>query len=100
MTSLPKASYRREDPQNGALRPRAAGPPGPSSDWPVPHLALASRLALFTGAAMVLAGFGKLGFIADLPSKPTMLGYMNGLALTIMVGRLPKLLAQPRRGPG
>jgi high affinity sulfate transporter 1 len=33
----------------------------------------------------------KLGFIADLLSKPTMIGYMNGLALTILVGQLPKL---------
>jgi MFS superfamily sulfate permease-like transporter len=48
-------------------------------------------LALFTGAVMVLAGAGKLGFIADLLSKPTMLGYMNGLALTILVGQLLKL---------
>lgn len=59
---------------------------------PARAVALASMLALFTGAAMVLAGVGKLGFIADLLSKPTMLGYMNGLALTIMVGQLPKLL--------
>ncbi|MBV8998703.1 MAG: STAS domain-containing protein, partial [Solirubrobacterales bacterium] len=33
----------------------------------------------------------KLGFIADLLSKPTQIGYMNGLALTILVGQLPKL---------
>ena len=33
----------------------------------------------------------RLGFIADLLSKPTMIGYMNGLALTILVGQLPKL---------
>ena len=33
----------------------------------------------------------KLGFVADLLSKPTMIGYMNGLALTILVGQLPKL---------
>ena len=58
---------------------------------PARAVALASMLALFTGAAMVLAGVGKLGFIADLLSKPTMLGYMNGLALTILVGQLPKL---------
>jgi high affinity sulfate transporter 1 len=58
---------------------------------PARAVALASMLALFTGAAMVLAGAGKLGFIADLLSKPTMLGYMNGLALTILVGQLPKL---------
>ena len=41
---------------------------------------------------MVAAGAGKLGFVADLLSKPTILGYMNGLALTIIVGQLPKLL--------
>ena len=54
-------------------------------------IALASMLALLVGAIMVLAGAAKLGFIADLLSKPTMIGYMNGLALTILVGQLPKL---------
>src|SRR5690242_12509801 len=42
-------------------------------------VALASVLALMTGAIMVLAAVAKLGFIADLLSKPTMIGYMNGL---------------------
>ena len=55
-------------------------------------VALASVLALITGAIMVLAAVAKLGFIADLLSKPTMIGYMNGLALTILIGQLPKLL--------
>jgi high affinity sulfate transporter 1 len=55
-------------------------------------VALASVLALMVGAIMVVAGLGKLGFIADLLSRPTMIGYMNGLALTILVGQLPKLL--------
>ena len=44
-----------------------------------------------TGAITLVAGIGKLGFVADLISKPTMIGYMNGLALTILVGQLPKL---------
>jgi high affinity sulfate transporter 1 len=55
-------------------------------------VALASMLALLVGVMTVLAGVGKVGFIADLLSKPTQLGYMNGLALTILVGQLPKLL--------
>src|SRR3954447_21503235 len=54
-------------------------------------VALASILALFVGAITVLGGVAKLGFVADLLSKPTMIGYMNGLALTILVGQLPKL---------
>ena len=54
-------------------------------------VALASMLALIVGAIMILASVAKLGFIADLISKPTMIGYMNGLALTILVGQLPKL---------
>ena len=55
-------------------------------------VALASVLALMTGAIMVLAAVAKLGFIAELLSKPTMIGYMNGLALTILIGQMPKLL--------
>src|SRR5688572_16347704 len=58
---------------------------------PEEAIALASMLALVVGAIMLLAGFFKLGFIADLLSKPTRIGYMNGLALTIMVSQLPKL---------
>ncbi|MBJ3809678.1 sulfate permease [Streptomyces flavofungini] len=54
-------------------------------------VALASVLALMVGAITLLAGVAKLGFIADLISKPTMIGYMNGLALTILIGQLPKL---------
>jgi high affinity sulfate transporter 1 len=54
-------------------------------------IALASALALMVAAITILAAVAKLGFIADLISKPTMIGYMNGLALTILVGQLPKL---------
>src|ERR1700728_1613933 len=55
-------------------------------------VALASILAIMVAAIMILASVAKLGFIADLISKPTMIGYMNGLALTILIGQLPKLL--------
>lgn len=58
---------------------------------PARAIALASMLALMVGAVMILAGLAKLGFVADLLSKPTQIGYMNGLALTILVGQLPKL---------
>ncbi len=54
-------------------------------------IALASMLALIVGAIMIIAGVARLGFVADLLSKPTQIGYMNGLALTILIGQLPKL---------
>jgi high affinity sulfate transporter 1 len=62
-----------------------------SDGSPERAIALASMMALIVGAIMILAGVAKLGFIADLLSKPTQIGYMNGLALTILIGQLPKL---------
>src|SRR5262249_57701336 len=52
-------------------------------------IALASMLALLVGAITVLGGLLKLGFVAALLSKPTMIGYMNALALKILLGQLP-----------
>ncbi|HET6868072.1 MAG TPA: sulfate permease [Solirubrobacteraceae bacterium] len=62
-----------------------------SNGSPERAIALASMLALLVGAVMIAAGVAKLGFVADLLSKPTQIGYMNGLALTILIGQLPKL---------
>ena len=58
---------------------------------PAKAIALSSVLALMVGACMIVAGVCRLGFVADLFSRPTQIGYMNGLALTILVGQLPKL---------
>src|SRR6185295_11730250 len=59
---------------------------------PARAVVLASFLAILVGVVMVAAGLARFGFVADLLSKPTQIGYMNGLALTIVVGQLPKLL--------
>ncbi|HEY6794360.1 MAG TPA: SulP family inorganic anion transporter [Kineosporiaceae bacterium] len=59
---------------------------------PAKAVALGSMLAIIVGTIMVVAGLAKFGFIADLFSKPTQIGYLNGLALTILIGQLPKLL--------
>ena len=48
-------------------------------------------LALMVGLINAGAGFTKLGFMADLISKPVRVGYLAGLAITIFVGQLPKL---------
>ncbi len=54
-------------------------------------IALAGMLAVLVGLTEIALGVGKLGFVADLLSKEVQVGYMNGLAVTIIVGQLPKL---------
>ena len=58
---------------------------------PSTAIALAGMMALIVGAIEIGLGLGKLGFVADLLSKEVQVGYMNGLAITIIVGQLPKL---------
>ncbi len=63
-------------------------------------VALAGMLALLTGGLCILAGLARFGFITDLLSKPIRLGYLNGIALTVFVGQLPKLLGFSASGDG
>ena len=81
-------------------RPEIDRPAARRRDYPARAVALASALALLVGAIITVAGIAKLGFIADLISKPTIIGYMNGLALTILVGQLPKLFGFSVKGDG
>jgi high affinity sulfate transporter 1 len=60
-------------------------------DDPAAAIALAGMLAILVGLIEVGLGVGKLGFVADLLSSEVQVGYMNGLAITIIVGQLPKL---------
>jgi high affinity sulfate transporter 1 len=52
---------------------------------------LAGMLALLVGAIAIGAGIARLGFVSDLLSAPVRIGYMAGLAVTIIVSQLPKL---------
>ena len=55
-------------------------------------VAVAGMLAIVCGVVCVAAGLGRLGFITELLSKPIRYGYMNGIALTVMLSQIPKLL--------
>jgi high affinity sulfate transporter 1 len=60
-------------------------------DDPGKAVVLAGMMAVLVGLIEIGLGLGRLGFVADLLSKEVQVGYMNGLALTIVVGQLPKL---------
>lgn len=54
-------------------------------------IALAGMLAVIVALIEIGMGLARLGFVADLLSNEVQVGYMNGLALVIIVGQLPKL---------
>ncbi len=54
-------------------------------------IALAAMLALLMGALCIVAGFARLGVLTELLSKPVRIGFLNGIALVVLVGQLPHL---------
>ena len=64
--------------------PLSAGDPGRA-------VALAGLMAIVSGLVCTAVGLLKLGFITELLSKPIRYGYMNGIALTVLISQLPKV---------
>ena len=62
------------------------------TDDPESALALAGILGVLMGLILLVGGFLHLGFVTELLSKPIRLGYLNAIALIVVVGQLPKLL--------
>ena len=54
-------------------------------------VALAGMMALVSGVVCIVAGLARLGFVIELLSKPIRYGYMNGIALTVLLSQLPKM---------
>src|SRR5258707_5492978 len=62
-----------------------------SAGEPQRAVALAGMLAIVSGVVCIAAGLGRLGFVTELLSKPIRYGYMNGIALTVLLSQVPKL---------
>jgi high affinity sulfate transporter 1 len=58
---------------------------------PLRAVTLAGMLAIVSGAVLILTGVARLGFVTELISKPIRYGYMNGIALTVLISQLPAL---------
>ncbi|MGE0659456.1 MAG: SulP family inorganic anion transporter [Reyranellaceae bacterium] len=58
---------------------------------PMRAITIAAAMAIVSGIVCILFGVIKLGFITELLSKPIRYGYMNGIALTVLISQLPKL---------
>jgi high affinity sulfate transporter 1 len=69
----------------GVVLPLSAGDPTRA-------VALAGMMAIGSGVVCIAAGLARFGFVTELLSKPIRYGYMNGIALTVMLSQLPKML--------
>jgi high affinity sulfate transporter 1 len=67
-----------------------------------PHraVAVAGMMAIISGITCIAAGIARLGFMTELLSKPIRYGYMNGIALTVLLSQVPKLLGFSVSAPG
>ncbi|WP_369991766.1 SulP family inorganic anion transporter [Pseudomonas xanthosomatis] len=72
-----------------------------SAGDPLKAITLASTMALVSGLICIAVGLLRLGFITELLSKPIRYGYMNGIALTVLISQAPKLfgISNPGNGP-
>ncbi|WP_154795011.1 SulP family inorganic anion transporter [Occultella kanbiaonis] len=64
------------------------------------YIVLTTVLAVVTGVVAILAGLARLGFVATFISEPVLKGFIVGLALTIIIGQLPKLFGVEGGGEG
>jgi|tagenome__1003787_1003787.scaffolds.fasta_scaffold20986662_5 SulP family sulfate permease len=67
---------------------------------PARYAALAAGLALVVGAVCLLARVARVGFLADLFSKPVLVGYLAGVAVLMIVSQLQKVTGVPVSGDG
>jgi high affinity sulfate transporter 1 len=63
-----------------------------SAGDPQRAVTISGMMAIVSGVVCVAAGLGRLGFVTELLSKPIRYGYMNGIALTVLLSQTPKLL--------
>lgn len=84
---------------DSSLLPLVAAAVGPLAGGdPARAIALASALAILAGLLCLAGAASRIGFLTDLLSRPIRVGYMNGIALTILLGQLPKILGFPVSG--
>ena len=78
-------------PDSGLVALVAAAVVGGSANDPAHAIAHGALLAIMVGLLCIAAGLAKAGFLTDLLSKPVRVGYMNGIALVVLVTQTPKL---------
>jgi high affinity sulfate transporter 1 len=72
----------------------------PLASDPQQRVPLVAMLSLMVGAISIAAGVARVGFVADFLAKPVLVGYLNGVAITIVTGQIGKVLGYTATGGG
>ena len=76
---------------DSSLAPIIAATILPLASAPAEAASIAAGLGVLAGGLCIAAGVLRAGFVTELLAMPIRYGYLNGIALTIVVGQLPKL---------
>lgn len=82
-------------PEPGTAILAAAGVSAVAGGDPARYLSLMSLLALLVGVICIVSHLARLGFIAELLSKPVLVGYITGVGLTLLSSQLQKMTGVP-----
>lgn len=105
-TMIPLAAYALFGPSrilvvgpDSAVAPLVAAVVIPLAvDDPSDRVALAGAMAVMVGVVCVVGGLARFGFITELLSAPVRVGYLAGIALTVIASQLPALAGVPAEG--
>lgn len=64
------------------------------------YLSLSLTLTFFTGLFCIAAGLMRLGALAEFLSRPILVGFLNGVALSILLGQLGKIAGFTQQASG
>jgi high affinity sulfate transporter 1 len=65
---------------------------------PVKYIALSAGLSLAAGILMIIGGLSGMGFIVNFFARPILIGFLNGIAASIIVGQMGKVLGFSLKG--
>ncbi|MFK3771936.1 SulP family inorganic anion transporter [Pseudomonas sp. NPDC089406] len=77
----------------GAVAPLAMGDPHRIAE-------LSVIVTVLVGAMLIAAGVARAGFIASFFSRPILIGYLNGIGLSLIAGQLSKVVGFKIEGDG
>lgn len=76
----------------------AAGAAAVAATGSAQYAGTVAVLGLVTAAILLVMALARLGFLADLISQPVLAGFLSGVGVSLIIGKLPEVLGIPASG--